>query len=274
MLKGKLFETSDNEFFPAKRIGMPIDPQSLGKLLDRDWPVLVQWVGGARDGAEDAVQAAFIKLAAEDPTPANCVAWLFTVSKRLAINDQVSRTNRRRRETQAGKQNREPIDDAFTNFERMLQSRFLGPAPTNRDGLIYECGYNAGVSATKNKIQQTATRWRAVGLAASVLTCVSLSFHYVSFGVNPNGKLGMDKQVNRDRQQESDSIPKPNTVAWITRLARDRQADPQTSGILRASGTTLTLTKPEGMKLKPDPAPAGTQNTPLRPTDYPLFLQG
>ena len=44
---------------------MPINPENLGKLLDRYWPVLVEWAGGASDGTEDIVQAAFIKLAAE-----------------------------------------------------------------------------------------------------------------------------------------------------------------------------------------------------------------
>lgn len=69
---------------------MPIDPDNLGKLLDGYWAILVEWVGGDRDGAEDVVQSAFIKLAFEEPKPVNCVAWLFKVSKRLAINEQVS----------------------------------------------------------------------------------------------------------------------------------------------------------------------------------------
>lgn len=84
---------------------MPINPDHLGRLLDRYWPVLVQWIGGSRDGAEDIVQAAFIKLAAEEPPPANCVAWLFTVTKRLAINERVSQAKRRTRETRFGTQN-------------------------------------------------------------------------------------------------------------------------------------------------------------------------
>lgn len=71
---------------------MPIDANSLRKLLDDYWTTLVEWVGGARDGAEDVVQSAFIKLASEDPPPENPVAWLFTISKRLAINEQLSQT--------------------------------------------------------------------------------------------------------------------------------------------------------------------------------------
>lgn len=89
---------------------MPIDPDSLGELLDDYWPILVQWVGGARDGAEDVVQSAFIKLASEEPPPGNPVAWLFKVSKRLAINEQLSRTKRHLRESRVGSHQAESID--------------------------------------------------------------------------------------------------------------------------------------------------------------------
>lgn len=95
---------------------MPIDANSLGKLLDNYWPTLVEWVGGARDGAEDVVQSAFIKLASEDPPPGNPVAWLFTVSKRLAINEQLSQTKRRLRESRVGP-NRAETTDGATAFE-------------------------------------------------------------------------------------------------------------------------------------------------------------
>ena len=95
---------------------MPIDANSLGKLLDDYWPTLVEWVGGARDGAEDVVQSAFIKLASEDPPPGNPVAWLFTVSKRLAINEQLSQTKRRLRESRVGR-NRVESTDSVPAFE-------------------------------------------------------------------------------------------------------------------------------------------------------------
>lgn len=81
---------------------MPIDAVSLGKILDKYWPILVEWIGGTREGSEDIVQAAFIKLAAEDPPPENCAAWLFTVVKRLAINEKISHSKRRLRETNVG----------------------------------------------------------------------------------------------------------------------------------------------------------------------------
>lgn len=79
---------------------MPLEPTQLAELLDRYWPALVAWVGGERSEAEDAVQLAFIRLAQEHPAPTNCVAWLFTVTKRQAINQHLSRQKRIRREQQ------------------------------------------------------------------------------------------------------------------------------------------------------------------------------
>lgn len=89
---------------------MPIDANSLGELLEKYWAPLVEWVGGARDGAEDVVQSAFIKLASEEPPPSNGAAWLFTVSKRLAINEHLSRNKRRLRESLAGSHDAESTD--------------------------------------------------------------------------------------------------------------------------------------------------------------------
>lgn len=88
---------------------MPITPDSLEELIDRYWGVLIAWVGGDRYGVDDVVQAAFIKLAAEDPPPINCVAWLFTVTKRLAINERLSQAKRRSREVHTGSQKVESL---------------------------------------------------------------------------------------------------------------------------------------------------------------------
>lgn len=83
---------------------MPITPADLETLLDRYWSVLVAWIGGERQEAEDCVQAAFIRLAAEDPPPTHCVSWLFTVTKRLMINERVAQSRRKVRESRVAAQ--------------------------------------------------------------------------------------------------------------------------------------------------------------------------
>ncbi|MDP1563228.1 MAG: sigma-70 family RNA polymerase sigma factor [Pirellulaceae bacterium] len=81
---------------------MPLSPDELGLLLDQYWSTLVAWVGWEHSFAEDVVQTAFIKLAAQSPPPTDCPAWLFQVSRRLAWNELKATQRRRQREQIAG----------------------------------------------------------------------------------------------------------------------------------------------------------------------------
>ncbi len=81
---------------------MPISPEELGRMLDQYWATLVAWVGWEHPFAEDVVQSAFIKLAAQSPPPTDCPAWLFQVSRRLALNELKATQRRKRREQIAG----------------------------------------------------------------------------------------------------------------------------------------------------------------------------
>lgn len=79
----------------------------LEALLDRYWAPLIAWIGGSHQEAEDTAQSAFIRLATEDPAPRNCVAWLFAVTRRLSINERVSQSRRRSRESLVASQTAE-----------------------------------------------------------------------------------------------------------------------------------------------------------------------
>ncbi len=83
---------------PPHQCPMPIEPKELSDTLDRFWPVLVAWADRACEDPEDVVQAAFIKLAVEEPAPDNCVGWLFTVVKRLASNSRLATHRRKQRQ--------------------------------------------------------------------------------------------------------------------------------------------------------------------------------
>lgn len=79
---------------------MTMAPEDLANLLERQWTVLVAWVGRQNHWAEDVVQQAFLRLAVTDPPPENPAAWLFRVSRNLAHNqrrDASRRTNREQR---------------------------------------------------------------------------------------------------------------------------------------------------------------------------------
>jgi len=81
---------------------MPIPPEQLSELVDSHWGTLVAWVsvggGEQRSMAEDIVQEAFIKLTLQDTVPDRPVAWLMTVSRRLAANHRLSASRRTVRE--------------------------------------------------------------------------------------------------------------------------------------------------------------------------------
>lgn len=100
---------------------MPIDERQLSELVDRYWHVLVAWADRACEEAEDVVQAAFIKLAVEEPVPSNCNAWLFTVVKRLASNVRVSTSRRRQREINALASQRQRVGGERSAGELDLQ---------------------------------------------------------------------------------------------------------------------------------------------------------
>ncbi len=163
------------------------------------------------------------------------------------------------------------VDDQLSEFERRLRARSLGSRTHHRWDILYQCGYAAGVAETKKQTHRATVRWRLVGLAASVLACVSFSSHFFSIGDYPNGKLGMEKQVNPSLAGAEGTSSKLSSAAWIALLSVDRQADQQAMGILRASGTTLTNTEAEGLYIS---EPVGPENSgmPLRPSDFPLFL--
>ena len=170
--------------------------------------------------------------------------------------------------------NRSEWNDALTQFEQMLRSQSFGPGPSHRGELMYECGYAAGAAAARKKTHGATTRWRVVSLVASVLACVSLSSHYFPPGLNRIEQVGIDKQLKPSQQHSLETSVESAPDAWITLLSRDRQADRQTAGILRASGTTLDIMKPNGLDDRLEPVPFETQSTPLRPTDFPLFFKG
>ena len=77
---------------------MPIDALHLSKLIERHGASLQLWVRSCGDSAEDAVQEAFTRLATQDPEPDNPVAWLYQVSRNVALKRRLSDRRRRDRE--------------------------------------------------------------------------------------------------------------------------------------------------------------------------------
>jgi RNA polymerase sigma factor (sigma-70 family) len=78
-----------------------MDPEWLAGLIDRHAAALELYARQWCDAPEDAVQEAFVKLAALAERPANPAAWLFRAVRRGAINAGIAGRRRRRHEAGA-----------------------------------------------------------------------------------------------------------------------------------------------------------------------------
>lgn len=78
-----------------------MDPELLGRLLDRHAAALELYARQWCETPEDVVQEAFVALAAQRRTPENPAAWLFRAVRNGAINAATAARRRRRHETEA-----------------------------------------------------------------------------------------------------------------------------------------------------------------------------
>ena len=78
-----------------------MDSAQLGSLMDRLAAALELYARQWCDEPEDVVQEAFVKLAAQAPTPENPNAWLFRTVRNRAINQGIAGQRRRRHESEA-----------------------------------------------------------------------------------------------------------------------------------------------------------------------------
>src|SRR5262245_40374770 len=86
-----------------ERVASPrrMDPDHLGRLIDRLAAALELYARQWCDEPEDVVQEAFVKLAALSAAPQNPAAWLFRAVRNGAINAGSAGRRRRRREAEA-----------------------------------------------------------------------------------------------------------------------------------------------------------------------------
>jgi RNA polymerase sigma-70 factor (ECF subfamily) len=77
---------------------MPLSASALAALIDQHAAALRLWVRSQAADADNAVQEAFCRLAAEDPPPDSAVAWLYRVSRNLALKQRLSDQRRLQRE--------------------------------------------------------------------------------------------------------------------------------------------------------------------------------
>lgn len=69
--------------------------------------------------------------------------------------------------------------DGISGFEKRLNEQTLGSLPENRDEILYQCGYAAGLVANQRQQMRHLHHWRCIGIAASIVATFSLSAHLV-----------------------------------------------------------------------------------------------
>ena len=163
-------------------------------------------------------------------------------------------------------------NDEWSPFEQRLRDQALCPQLGHLGEIMYECGYAAGVAASRKRTRVVTTRWQVVSLAASALACLSFSSHFFSTEVNRSDQFGKGNSGNAAEQKSTDPEPQIAGNAWVMHLTRDRQPDQRTAGTLRASWTPKDTTITGGLEDELESIPLTTPNPPLRPSDFPLFL--
>ena len=77
---------------------MALDASQLASLIENHAGSLQLWIRSRCASSEDVVQEAFCRLAVQEPSPDNPVAWLYRVCRNLAEKQRLSDSRRVQRE--------------------------------------------------------------------------------------------------------------------------------------------------------------------------------
>lgn len=78
-----------------------MDPDAIGRLLDRHAAALTLYARQFCDAPEDVVQEAFLRISVRDVAPDDPAGWLFRVVRNLALDASIAAGRRRRHESRA-----------------------------------------------------------------------------------------------------------------------------------------------------------------------------
>jgi hypothetical protein len=156
-------------------------------------------------------------------------------------------------------------DQPLSEFELELGQQSLGSGPRHVGGVMYQCGYAAGVAEAKKQTHRTTTRYRFFALAASIFASVLLTSHFLSLHGDRNRQMGMDQQPT--------SLPPANEEiraqdAWITLLTREHESNQHTTGILRATDAKLIGSRGEMFRVESTPSHSESRGKPLRVGEF------
>ena len=160
------------------------------------------------------------------------------------------------------------VPNVGVGFERELRNRSLGRGPADRDQVMYQCGYAAGLASAAKQPTKKIAQWRLLSAAASILAIASLASHFVLVPTDPPSK-----PVAEVTPRASDSAPQAKSDVWLTALTRG----PATNTRAREGMTTVRALDSESA--------SGHQSifsldwhdsiqSDLQPSDFTNFLNG
>lgn len=162
--------------------------------------------------------------------------------------------------------------DPWDEFAQTLRDRTLGPPPSHRGVLLYQCGYAAGSANASRKLQRTTVRLQFVGVAASIIACLAIVSHFLPKNSWGSTQSDVSEVVSTPPVTDQNANRESVWDAWIDRQTTDVVEGPQPTGVLRASFTTLHSLEDNRMEVSPVPVGEREQEKTLRPGDFPLFL--
>ena len=100
-------------------------PQQIAELFDRHAGALELYASTWTKQPDDCVQEAFIALARETEAPDNTLAWLYKVTRNLALNLLRSRDRRQKHETAAINHEIKSVANPASDAEQNDRNQFL-----------------------------------------------------------------------------------------------------------------------------------------------------
>lgn len=168
----------------------------------------------------------------------------------------------------------ESYNDPLSEFELQLGERSLGDKPARGGQLMYECGYAAGVSATRKRSARVTKGWQLVGLAASMVACMASLSHLGSWRVTDREQLGMEQLGARPSVKTEEPRSRSISEAERHQVTWERLANRPAKGMLRTTSTLLTEIEAVRVDREASSIEPTQDSVPLRPCDFSLFLKG
>lgn len=164
-----------------------------------------------------------------------------------------------------------PEDGALNQFEKQLRRQPLGPTAKQRDTIIYECGYEAGMAEASQQSRKATRRWQGISLAAAILAAVSLAFPFGSGTADRDNRLDISPRVSPPSSANPIAEGSAND-AWLYHLANARRVETENARVLRTSSSLAEALSETTFDGGVEIGPESPQGSPLRATDSNLIL--